>query len=148
MKRVYSLLAFAVCGLIAVQAAAVAYADAGLFLWVADGGVIDKAAIESADSLTFEGIQGFMIHGMNGMMVIPVVAVALLVVSFFAKVPQGAVWAGAVVALVALQVTLGLLGHEFAISALFHGLNALVLFTVALLTGLRPGRVSGRVAVD
>jgi hypothetical protein len=140
MKKVYSLLAFLVCGLIGVQAAAVA--------WVADGGVIDKAAIESAEPLSFDGIQGFMIHGMNGMMVIPVVAVALLVVSFFAKVPKGAVWAGAVVALVALQVTLGLLGHEFAISALFHGLNALVLFTVALLTGLRAGRVSGRAAVD
>ncbi|MBK9698136.1 MAG: hypothetical protein IPO80_12375 [Propionibacteriaceae bacterium] len=137
MKKLYSLVAYLVCGLVAVQAGTMVWAHSGMFQWVAAGGVLDKAAIESSDSLTFDGVQGFMIHGMNGMMVIPSVAVVLLVLSFFAKVPHGVAWAIGVAVLVALQVALGLLGHEFTISGLFHGVNALVLFTVALLAGLR-----------
>ncbi len=41
-----------------------------------------------------------MLHGMNGMMVIPVVALLLLVISFFAKIPRGVAWAVGVAALV------------------------------------------------
>ena len=78
-----------------------------------------------------------MLHGMNGMMVIPVVALLLLVISFFARIPRGIAWAVGVAALVALQVTLGILGHSVSIAGLSHGINALLLFTVALLAGQR-----------
>ena len=53
-----------------------------------------------------------MLHGMNGMMVIPALALLLFISSFFAKVPRGVAFAGGVLALVVLQVTLGLMGHS------------------------------------
>lgn len=142
MKRVYAVLAFVVCGLVAVQAAVAVWGESGMLLWVARGGVVDQAALEADGPPPFPEALGFMIHGMNGMMVIPVVAIALLVVSFFAKIPQGVPWAIAVVALVALQIALGILGHSLSIGGLAHGFNALVLFTAALLAGLRALRAT------
>lgn len=83
----------------------------------------------------FTGAIGFMIHGMNGMMIIPIIGLALLVVSFFAKVPGGVRNAAIVLALIVLKVALGIFGHENAWIGLLHGINALVLFAAALHTG-------------
>jgi heme A synthase len=143
MKRVYAVLAFVICGLVAVQAAAAVWAESGLFLWITQGGgVIDQSTLESDSAPPFPEAAGFAIHGMNGMMVIPVVALLLLVVSFLAKVPRGIPWAVGVAVLVALQVTLGILGHSVSIAGFSHGINALLLFTVSLLAGLRAWRAS------
>lgn len=141
MKRLYAVLAFVICGLVAVQAAVAVWAESGLFLWIArDGGSIDASTLESEALPPFPEAAGFEVHGMNGMMVIPIVALVLLVVSFFAKVPRGVVWAVAIALLVGLQVTLGIVGHSVSIAGLAHGLNALALFTVALLAGRRAWR--------
>jgi hypothetical protein len=86
---------------------------------------------------------GLMVHGMNGMMIIPVLALLLLVVSFFAKVPGGVGWAALVLGLVVLQVVLGIFGHELAISGLLHGVNAMVLFAVAAMAGVRASTSRG-----
>jgi len=137
MKRVYAVLAFIICGLVAVQAAVAVWAESGLFLWIAGGGSIDQSTLQSEAAPPFPEAAGYMIHGMNGMMVIPVVAVALLVVSFFAKVPKGLPWASAVAVLLGPQVALGLAGHSLSIAGLAHGINALLLFTAALLAGRR-----------
>lgn len=142
MKRIYAVLAFVVCGLVALQASFAVWADSGLFLWIAGGGTIDQATLESDSMPPSPEAAGFMLHGMNGMMVIPVVAVLLLVSSFFAKVPRGIAWAVGVAVLVGLQVTLGLLGHSVSIAGLSHGINALLLFTVSLLAGLRAWRAA------
>jgi hypothetical protein len=74
---------------------------------------------------------------MNGMMVIPALALLLLIVSFFAKVPGGVTWAGLVLLTVVAQVFLGIFGHEVAVSGLLHGVNAMVLFALAAWTGIR-----------
>ncbi len=141
MKRLYAVLAFVICGLVAVQAAVAVWAESGLFLWIArDGGSIDASTLESEALPPFPEAAGFAVHGMNGMMVIPIVALVLLVVSFFAKVSRGVVWAVAIALLVGLQVTLGIVGHSVSIAGLAHGLNALALFTVALLAGRRAWR--------
>ena len=47
---------------------------------------------------------------MNGTMLIPLLGLILLVVSPFAKVPRGVLWAAGVLALIVIQVTLGLSG--------------------------------------
>jgi hypothetical protein len=95
---------------VVVQAAAMVYAIAGLGIWVdRDGGVLDKAAFESGESL-FPEMVGLMVHGMNGMMVIPLLALLFLIFSFFAKVPGGVRWAAAVFVAVVVQVALGLFG--------------------------------------
>jgi hypothetical protein len=127
-----------------VQAAAMVYAIAGLGIYVdSGGGVIDKAAFESEDTL-FPEMVGFFIHGTNGMMVIPALALILLIVSFFAKVPGGVAWAAYVLLAVVVQVTLGLFGHEVAFLGMLHGINALLLFSLATMAGLRVHRMSRR----
>jgi hypothetical protein len=136
MRSAYRVLAFLVAGLVVVQAAAIVYAVAGLGHWVDEGGTLDKAAFESED-LEFDGVVGFMIHGMNGMMLIPLVALILLIVSFFAKVPGGVGRAALILGLVVLQVALGIFGHDVPALGALHGINALLLFGTAIMTGIR-----------
>ena len=139
MRTVYKALAWLVALGVVVQAAVMVWGIAGLGIWVdQDGGVFDRATFESENP--FPEFVGLMIHGMNGMMVIPAVALALLLVSFFAKVPGGIRWAALVLLTVVVQVTLGLMGHEAAIFGMLHGVNALVLFSVAVYAGVRATR--------
>lgn len=145
MRRVYQGLAFLVALEVMVQAAVMVWGVAGLGIWIDDGNTLDKQTFEDAfDSgdKPFPEFLGLMIHGMNGMMVIPVIALLLLISSFFAKVPKGSLFALAVVVLVALQVTLGIFGHEVPALGALHGVNALVLFATAAMTGVRAGRLS------
>ena len=140
MRTAYKVLAWLVALGVVVQAASMVYAVAGLGIWVdKEGGVFDKASGEAMfeGDITFTGVSGFMIHGMNGMMVIPAIALIFLIVSFFAKVPGGIAWAAYVLLAVVVQITLGLFGHENAIWGMLHGVNALILFSLAVYAGLR-----------
>lgn len=140
MKTVYRVLAYLIAVEVVIQSAMMAFAVAGLGIWVnEEGGVLDKASFES--DLEFTGVLGFAVHGINGMMVIPALALVFLIVSFFAKVPRGVLWAAGVLVAVVVQVTLGLFGHENALFGMLHGLNALILFSVAAAAGARAGRV-------
>ena len=146
MTTAYRVLAYLLALQVVVQAAAIAWAFSGLVNWVSDGGTLDTAAMESGETL-FAEVTGFMVHGMNGMMLIPLVAVLLLVVSFFAKVPRGVAWAAGVLGLVVVQVLLGMFLHGSSFAGLLHGANALVLFAVALQAGRRV-RTSAPNAAD
>lgn len=133
MIKTYRILALVVAALVGVQAASHAWASAGLGRFIAGGGVVDKSMMENTDGpLPFQEVLGILVHGINGSMVIPVVALALLAVSFFTRARRAILWAAIVLGAVALQVTLGFAGHSLPIAGLFHGLNALVLFAVAL----------------
>ncbi|MBW9108920.1 DUF6220 domain-containing protein [Microbacterium ureisolvens] len=138
MRITYRILSFTICALVALQAASHAWASAGLGLYIAEGGVVDASAQEGPPP--FPEVMGFMIHGMNGMFVIPSLALILLIVSFFAKIPRGVAFAGGVFGLVILQVTLGLFGHGIPLLGFLHGINALLLFTTALLAGLNASK--------
>ena len=139
MRTAYRVLAWLIAVEVVVQAAAISWAIFGLGKWVEGGGVLDKSVLES-DASAFPEDLGFAVHGINGQMVIPVLALALLVVSFFAKLPRGVALAGGVVGLVALQVLLGML-HAPALG-LLHGANALLLFGLAVTAGMKAGRIS------
>lgn len=139
MKSAYKVMAYIVAALVIVQSASMVFASAGLGIYIEDGGVLDAAAMESED-LSFTGVAGFIVHGINGMMVIPLLSLALLVVSFFAKTPGAVRNAAIVLGLVVLQVALGLFGHENAYVGMLHGVNALVLFAAALHTGRSAGK--------
>ncbi|WP_161628156.1 hypothetical protein [Microbispora catharanthi] len=146
MKLVYKVLASLVAAEVAVQAMMVVLGDAGLFKYVEQGGVIDKASAESG-GMDFPEFFAFMVHGINGMMVIPVIALLLLISSFFAKVPGAVKGAVLVVLLVAVQVSLGLLGHQIPALGALHGLNALLLFSAAVHAALRGrGAAAGATA--
>ena len=126
MKSAYKYLAGAIPVLVAVQAAAIAFAFFGLGKWIEDGGTLDKAAMEDED-LTFTGVLGFMVHGINGQMVIPLVALILLIVAFFAKIPGGVKWAAFILVDVIVQIAFAFGAFGAPAIGMFHGLNALFL---------------------
>lgn len=145
MRIAYQVLAFIVCALVAVQAATHAWASAGIGAFILGGGVID---LTSDAPPPFPEFAGIIIHGMNGMYVIPLVALVLLVVSFFAKVRHGILFAAIVFVLVIVQVTLGLLSHDVTSLALLHGANAILLFGVAFWSGSVVARRPKEVAAS
>ncbi|GAA5204651.1 hypothetical protein [Microbacterium jejuense] len=138
MRITYRIFSFAICALVALQAASHAWGSAGLDVYIAEGGVVDGSALEGPPP--FPEVVGFMIHGMNGMFVIPTLAILLLIFSFFVKVPHAVAFAGGVLALVVVQITLGLFGHSIPLLGFLHGINALLLFTTALLAGLNASK--------
>ena len=144
MRAVYRVLAFLVAIEVAIQAMFIVYGDAGLGLWIEnDGGVVDKATFETAfesGEAPFPEFVAFIAHGMNGMFVIPGLALLLLISSFFAKVPGGVTWALITFGVVVLQVALGLFSHGLAGLGWLHGVNAMALFAVAVMAGMRVSR--------
>ena len=135
MRRVYRILAYLVAAGVVVQAMAIVYGVAGLAKWINAGGVFDKATAES--DAAFPEVLGFAVHGINGTIVIPVLTLALLVCSFFAKVHRSVRWAALVLLLVFVQINLGFAGPDLPALGALHGLNALALFSVAFYTGCR-----------
>lgn len=111
-----------------MQTASIAFAVAGLGRYISAGGSIDKAKMEAGG--LFPEDSGFMVHGINGQMLIPLVAIALLIVSFFAKVPHGVRKAAVLLGLV-VQVILGLTLSGIPSLGLLHGLLALGIFAMA-----------------
>lgn len=136
MKTVHKVLAYLIALEVVIQASMIAFAVAGIGVFISDGGTLDEAAFEAIfeGDLTFTGVLGMMVHGMNGMMVIPALALLLLVSSFFAKTRGAIKFSLLVLGLVVLQVFLGLMGHSTPYGGLLHGANALILFTAALYT--------------
>jgi hypothetical protein len=145
MRTVYRVLAWLVATEVLIQAAAITYAVFGLGKWVQDGGVLDKSVMES-EVTAFPQEVGFAVHGINGEMVIPLVALLLLVVSFFAKLPRGVAFAGGVAGLTAVQIVLGMLGHGIPGLGVLHGATALLLFAVAVMAARIAEPVDGAAA--
>lgn len=141
MKNVYRVLAYAIAALVAVQAASIAYAVSGLAKYIDSGGAVDK------NSDGFPGVGGLIAHGIGGQMVIPLVTLALLVVSFFAHVAGGVRWALIVLGAVVVQVALGIFSHALPALGAVHGVVALVLFGVAVTAAVRVGS-TGRVGSE
>lgn len=112
-----------------MQTASIAFAVAGLGRYISAGGSIDKAKMEAGG--LFPEDSGFMVHGINGQMLIPLVAIALLIVSFFAKVPHGVRKAAVLLGLIVVQVILGLTLSGIPSLGILHGLLALGIFAMA-----------------
>jgi len=147
MRTAYKVLAYLVAAEVAVQAMLIVWGIAGLGKWVNDGGVFDKAVIESEGTPPFPEVVGIIVHGINGLFVIPGLTLLLLIVSFFTKVRGAIKWAVVVFVLVVAQGQLGGLGHDFPLAGALHGLNALALFGVAIYTGRRL-RAAAAVGVE
>jgi hypothetical protein len=135
MKKTYQVLARLISGLVVVQAAAIAY---GAF---AIDKVVDKAndhgnTITDASS-KLDGGAGYGIHGLIGLIVIPVVALVLFGIAFGAHVPDGVKWAGFILLDVIVQVVLGIAAHGVAALGWLHGPNAILLFALGIYTARR-----------
>lgn len=122
MRTTYRVLAHLVALGVVVQAGLIAFA------WFSALNEIDGGAVIDA---SWEGNAGHVGHGIVGMMVIPVLALALLVVSFFAKVAGGVKWAAVVLGVAVLQVLLAFVSFGAPLVGALHGVNALVLLGVA-----------------
>lgn len=146
MRKVYSALAWIIAGGVVVQAAAIAFAFGGVLNRVSNGDVVDKALLESGGAAG-SGELGFWIHGIVGGVALPLVAVALLVVSFFVRARGAKLWAAVTLALVALQVTLGFSITDVPYLGLIHGANALAIVAAAVTAALRVRRTA-RTAAD
>jgi hypothetical protein len=138
MKAAYKWLAFAIAVEVVVQAAAIAYGYASLGKYVDDGATLTK------DTDSFPGLTSLIIHGVNGMVLIPLLAIALLVVAVLSRIPGAPTVAGILLGLVVLQVLLGMFGHDLPFLALLHGVNALAIFGFAAMTGVRASRMQNQ----
>lgn len=136
MRTTYQYLGYAIAAMVAFQASVMVFAIAGLYAWIQDGNALTETVMNSEAPAGFTGEVGFMLH-FFGAMVVVLLALVLLVVSFFAKVHRGVAWAGLVLLAAVTQFTLGILGHSTPYAGMMHGVNALVLFTLALLAGRR-----------
>ena len=149
MRKTYRFLANTIAVLVVVQAGAIAWAFFGLSNEIDKNGlVINKACLESDGCGNFTAEWGFAIHMFfNGTVLIPLVALILLLVSFFAKVPRGVLFALAIVVLIVLQVfVLPMLSREVGSGfGALHGVNALVLMGVAIMAGQRARPVPAAV---
>jgi len=139
MKNVYRVLAFLVAAGVMLQGASVAYGMFGLIKWVEKGGTLDQSTELSP---AIGGYTGIILHGIGGIMVVPIIVLLLLISSFFAKVPGGTKWALFVLLATVVQVGLGLFAHSIAGLGWLHGANALILFGLAVTTGIRVNRVA------
>jgi heme A synthase len=148
MRKTYSVLAWIVAGGVFVQAAAIAFGFGGMAGFVQDGGVVDKALVESGTSSNFTGEIGFMIHGIVGGMVIPLAALALLVVSFFVRVRGARMWGAVVFGLVIVQVMLGYSIVDVPYLGLVHGANALAVLLCAVYAARLPHRAESAEAAS
>jgi heme A synthase len=139
LRSAYRVIAYLLAVEVLVQGMAIAYALAAMGHWVdEDGGVVDKQLFDS-DNPDFPGVGGFMIHGLNGTMIIPILVLLLVIVSFFAKVPGGVKRATIILGLVVLQVVLGIASHSVPGLITLHVLNAFGIFLMAAFAGYRAG---------
>jgi hypothetical protein len=131
MRTAYQVVARLIALGVIVQAAAIALGVFLLIREVEDGGIIDK---------DYEGNLGFGLHALVGLNVVPLLALILLVISFFAKVPGGIKWALSVVGLVILQIVLAFVSFGVAYVGALHAINAFAILAVAELAARRAKR--------
>ena len=132
MRMAYRVLAYAIAALVAVQSAAIGYAVFAQLNWIEEGGTFDKAAFDTGAP----GTGAMIFHALDGGVVL-LLSLALLVVSFFAKIPKGVRWAVIVLVCTVVQIALGTLSRLWAPIGAVHGAVALLLFGVALMAAMR-----------
>jgi hypothetical protein len=137
MRNVYRALAAIIAVEVLIQAASVVYGVFGLAKYVDDGHTLTSQMFDEGSNTSFSGLGGLMLHGMNGMMIIPLLGLLFLISSFFAKVPKGVMWALITFGLIIVQVALGLFAHDIPALGILHGPNALVLFGAAIMAFMR-----------
>lgn len=134
MRSTYRVLALLICLGVVLQAAAIAF---GWFDVIADS---EKADVVLNDD--YDGNAGHMMHGIVGMNVIPLLGLVLLLVSFLTKVPGASKWAGYVFGSIVFQVVIAIMSFSTPVLGLLHGINAFVLFGLALMAARRMEAVT------
>jgi hypothetical protein len=116
---------------VVLQAAFIAWGTFDLFNAAEDG----QAFTEDSDYNA-----GQALHGIFGLAIIPLLALLLLIVSFFVRTPGAVPFALAVFGLVVLQFLLALVSFGAPVIGVLHGLNAFAMAGVAGFAGRRAER--------
>jgi hypothetical protein len=132
MRATYRVLALLIAAAVVVQAAVIAAAWFTVLHDTDSGAVFDKNS---------QGNWGNVAHSVIGTGVIPILAILLLIISFFAKIPGGVRWAAITFGVVVLQILFAFLGFGVPVLGTLHGINAFVLAAVASLAA-RQARVA------
>jgi hypothetical protein len=122
MRQTYRVLAILIALGVVLQAAFVAL---GWFIALKD---LDDGKVLTED---YDGNIGHGLHSIFGMMVIPLLAIILFVISFFAKIDGGVKWAGYVLLAVILQIALAFIAFGVPAIGALHGINAFVVMGLA-----------------
>ncbi|WP_028046592.1 hypothetical protein [Cellulomonas sp. URHE0023] len=131
MKTAYRVLASLVAGGVFLQAGLIALAWFTTLHDLDEGAVLDSS---------YEGNYAHAAHGTVGMMVIPLLAIALLIVSFFAKFGGAVRYAAIILGLVVLQVVLAFVSFGAPAVGALHGMNALAILGVSITAAQRVPR--------
>jgi hypothetical protein len=91
-----------------------------------------QAALEAS----VPGTGALVFHALNGELFL-LLALALLIIAFFAKILQGVRWAVIVLMCTVVQIALGTLSLLFAAISAVHGVVAFALFGVAVRAAMR-----------
>jgi hypothetical protein len=116
---------------VVVQAAAIAFALFDIEKKTDDGQLYSKD--------THNG--GIALHSVLGNMVIPIIALLLLIVSFFAAIPGGVKWAAITFGVLVLQDALAFAGDALPAVGVLHAINAFALAAVASIA-MRKARLA------
>lgn len=149
MRAAYLWLSRIITVLVVVQAMTIVFAVAGLFNWITEkGGSLDASVVKSWDDTppTFTGAIGHLLHVEVGEKLMPILALLLLIVSFFAKVSQGVAIALVLLVLVILQLLAGQNAENMPYLGLFHGLNAFLIFGAAMAGAMKAKAAPDAVA--
>ena len=122
MRATYRVLAGLIALGVVLQAAFIAAAWFTVLKDTDSGAVFDK---NSGANWAHMG------HSVVGTIVIPVLALLLLIVSFFARIPGGVKWAAITLGVVVLQIVFAFLGFAEPVLGVLHGINAFAVAGVA-----------------
>jgi hypothetical protein len=132
MRTVYRVLALSIAVGVVLQTVFIAVAWFQVLNDTDSGAVFDKNS---------DGNWAHAAHGIFGIIVIPIIAILLLIVSFFARIPGGPKWAAITFGLVVLQVVLAFVSFAAPIVGSLHAINAFALAGVASVAA-RKARVA------
>jgi len=137
--KAYRGIAYVIAACVLLQAAFIAFA------WFDVLNAVDGGEVITED---YEGNAGHAGHGIVGMMVIPLLAIALLITSLFTKTVGASKRAGMVFGAVLLQVVLAFISFGVPALGFLHGINAFVVLGAALYASrlAAPAAVSGTAA--
>lgn len=130
MRATYRVLAMLIAVGVVLQAALIAW---GLF-------TIHSEADDGQTISNTDPGPGIVSHAVLGN-IIPLLALILLIVSFFARIPGGVKWAAITFGVAVLQVVLAYISYAVPFLGVLHGLNAFALAAVASVA-MRKARVA------
>jgi hypothetical protein len=132
MRAAYRILAMLIAIGVVLQAAFIAVGWFTVIHATDDGTVFDKNSDRNWAQAA---------HGTVGIMVIPLIALLLLIVSFFARIPGGVKWAAITFGVTVIQIVFAFAGFSAPIVGALHGINAFALAAVASIA-MRKARLA------